>query len=326
MTADGLDPELRNDEALLGRVRTVAVAALSRHGDDLSLAQPTNGWVNPGWLTDRHVVRVGLVPNQRRLHWEAAVGRAIPPEVGYPEIVDVGVIDGHEYLLTRRIQGTDLAAVWTTLTPTVRADALRQVWDLAEVVHRTAALRAPELAELGSSPFYADTPTDGLAALNAIHAAGLFTTKEASSLIAQVERFYALRPNAPSVLNHGDLSIGNALWDGREIVSLLDFEFAVTAPMELDLNELAKHVFGPDTPQEGESSLSPEQRTLRDVASRSQLDAALLVGYSILLETWFTRRELKRRTPDEVRATDSFQRLLALADGQGGYLAPMVRS
>jgi len=325
MSVDGLDPEMRKDEALLDRVRAVAVAVLKRHGDDLALAQPTNGWVNPGWLTDRHAVRVGLVPTQRRLHREAAVGRALPPEVGYPEIVDVGVIDGHEYLLTRRIEGTDLAAVWGTLTPTVRADALRQMWDFADAVHRTP-LGALKVAELGSSPFYADTPVDAFAALNAVHAAGLVTTNEASSLTAQVERFYALRPNAPSVLNHGDLYIGNALWNGREVVSLLDFEFAVTAPMELDLNELAKHVFGPDTAHEDESSLTPEQRTLRAVASRLQLDVPLLVGYSILLETWFTRRELNRRTPDEVRSTDSYQRLVALADGEGGYLAPMLRT
>ncbi|MFP5579958.1 MAG: phosphotransferase family protein [Acidimicrobiia bacterium] len=325
MSIDGLDPEIRKDEALLGRVRAVAVAVLSRHGDDLALAQPTNGWVNPGWLTDRHAVRVGLVPAQRRLHREAAVGRALPAEVGYPEIVEVGVIDGHEYLLTRRIEGTDLAAVWATLTPTVRADALRQMWDLADAVHRTS-LGAPKIAELGSSPFYADTPADAFDALNAVHAAGLFTTSEASTLAMQVERFYARRPEVPAVLNHGDLYIGNALWNGRKVVSLLDFEFAVTAPMELDLNELAKHVFGPDTAHEGESSLSPEQRTLRDVASRSQLDAVLLVGYSILLETWFTRRELHRRTLDEVRATDSYQRLVALADGEGGYLAPMLRT
>src|SRR5204863_228122 len=39
------------------------------------------------------------------------------------------------------------------------------------------------------------------------------------------------------VVNHGDLALMNALWDG-EVVALLDFEFAVLGPVEIDLCRL----------------------------------------------------------------------------------------
>jgi aminoglycoside phosphotransferase (APT) family kinase protein len=320
---DRLGTELREDEALLGRVRAVAAAVLSQHGDDLTLAHPTNGWVNPGWISNRYVVRVGLVPAQRRLHREAAVGDALPPAVGYPEVVAVGALDGHEYLLTRRVQGTNLSEAWSTLTPTERADALRQLWELAACVHSTP-LHALSDTDLSSSPFYPDSLADAAVALNSIYTAGLLTEDETGSLLAQVERFFDDRPTAPNVLNHGDLHIGNALWRRQEIVSLLDFEFAVIAPMELDLNELGKHVFGPSDANGNGFAGHGEQQAVSDIASGLPVDATLLTGFSILLESWFTRRELGRRTPDEVRATDSCRRLVALADGEGGYLAPML--
>ena len=38
-------------------------------------------------------------------------------------------------------------------------------------------------------------------------------------------------------VNHGDPALMNALWDG-EVVALLDFEFAVLGPVEIDLCRL----------------------------------------------------------------------------------------
>jgi hypothetical protein len=50
----------------------------------------------------------------------------------------------------------------------------------------------------------------------------------------------------------------------------------------------------------------------------------LLTGYAILLETWLTRREIDQRPVDDVRALDSCRRLAALADEDGGHLAPLL--
>jgi aminoglycoside phosphotransferase len=69
---------------------------------------------------------------------EAHVAAALPTTVGYPEIVDVGVLGGHEYLLTGRIPGISVSRAWPTLSGDERAEALKQLWALAENVHRVA--------------------------------------------------------------------------------------------------------------------------------------------------------------------------------------------
>ena len=264
MSPDDLDPELRANPALLGRVRAVAAKVLRDHGDDLGTARPTDGWVNPGWVSDRYVVRVSLVPDRSRLHREAAIGGSVPSAVGYPEIVDVGVVEGHEYLVTRRIEGTNLSQAWDILTRPQRANALEQLWEVAEVVHRTPLHHFPDV-DLSSTPFYADSLTTAMPAMEVVHRAGLLTASEVESLLSQLERFFDARQAAPLALNHGDLYIGNALWDGMRIVSLLDFEFAVAAPIELDFNELAKHVFGPTSDRNG-PLLNVEQRAVSDLS------------------------------------------------------------
>ncbi len=49
--------------------------------------------------------------------------------------------------------------------------------------------------------------------------------------------YYRAAPVVEQVVNHGDLALMNALWDG-EVVALLDFEFAVLGPVEIDLCRL----------------------------------------------------------------------------------------
>lgn len=96
--------------------------------------------------------------------------------------------------------------------------------------------------------------------------------------------------------------------------------------MELDLNELAKHAFGPPSENGDRSRTDAEERAVIDVAANLPINTTLFLGYSILLESWFTRRSLPGLSPEEVRATDSCQRLVALADGEGRHLAPLLRS
>jgi len=323
MGIDRLDPALRHDQALVEHARTVAAEVLSRLGSDFEEAEPTGGWVNPGWTLDRYVIRVSLLPDDSSLQREAALAGALPPEVGYPEILDVGVLAGHEYVVTRRLPGANLAEVWPRLEPAERADALIQLWRLAVLVHRTSLGDLRSL-DLRSSPFYADSFAEAAGALEAIQEQGALTTSEGANLLAHTERFFNAIDDAPHVLNHGDLHIGNALWDGNEIVSLLDFEFAVVAPMELDLNELAKHAFGPPGVNP-DPWTKPEQKAVIDVVADLHINTALLLGYSILLESWFTKRSLRGLTPEQVRATDSCQRLVALADPQGGHLADLLQ-
>lgn len=325
MGLDALDPALRQDKARLDQVRAVAAEVLHRLGSDVARAEPTSGWVNAGWIVDRYVVRVSLMPEQSNLHREVAVANVLPPEVGYPEVLDVGVLGGHEYVVTRRLSGTNLAELWPTLEPAERADALSQLWDLAVIVHRIPLCDLGS-ANVESSPFYANSLRQVTSALVSMQEQGVLTDRETASLLRHVERFFDTVGGASHVLNHGDLHIGNALWEGGKIVSLLDFEFAVTAPVELDLNELAKHAFGPASASADLSRTEAEKRAVIDVVAGLPVNEALLLGYSILLESWFTERSLSGLSAEEVRATDSCQRLVALADGEGGHLATLLQS
>src|SRR5205085_6742211 len=53
-------------------------------------------------------------------------------------------------------------------------------------------------------------------------------------------------PVVEQVVNHGDLALMNALWDG-EVVALLDFEFAVLGPVEIDLCRLVAEALVSDS-------------------------------------------------------------------------------
>jgi scyllo-inosamine 4-kinase len=60
-----------------------------------------------------------------------------------------------------------------------------------------------------------------------------------------LDRFWAALPSTPKVLNHGDLGKVHVLWHDGKVLSLVDFEFAVIGPVEIDLNEISKFAFAP---------------------------------------------------------------------------------
>jgi len=60
-----------------------------------------------------------------------------------------------------------------------------------------------------------------------------------------IERYYRAAPLVEHVVNHGDLALMNALWDG-DVVALLDFEFALLGPAEIDLCRLVSDLVADD--------------------------------------------------------------------------------
>jgi scyllo-inosamine 4-kinase len=321
---DPLAPELRQDPVLLAHIAEVAASVLRTHGDDLQECGPTGGWVHPGWMSDRFVIRVGLVPGKTDLRREARIAATLPAEVGYPEVVESGVLHGHEYMVTRRIAGTSVSSAWPTLGGRERADALRELWALAEHVHQVN-LSDVEGMDVTSSPFYAQSLGVAVGSLEDLGRARILSERQIDNLVVQLQEFYDEVGSAQAVLNHGDLYIGNAIWDGSRVVSLVDFEFAVIAPVELDLNELAKHVFGPvDAVGDQAIVLGPARRAVLDAAVALPVRASLLKGYAVLLESWLASREIGRRSIETVRTLESCSRLVALADEDGGHLAPLL--
>ncbi|WP_028924339.1 phosphotransferase family protein [Pseudonocardia acaciae] len=305
--------------------RRVAAKVLAGHGVDVDAAERGRGWTNATWLTDELVVRVSSRPGNTDLLRESRLVALLPEQVGYPEIVDAGVLDGHEWVLSRRVAGTNLEEVWPTLEPAERVRAVEQMWTRVRHVHRVDLAAAAPHAR-ARSPFFPDRPADASATLRRLADAGELTAAQVDGLDRALDRFWAALPAAPRVLNHGDFCVPNTMWHDGRVVALLDFEFALVAPPAIDLNELVKMAFVPSDPA-GRAPL----REMVGAIARSTLPEAggpdVLVGYAIMLEAWMLENELSTVAnggePDEAERADASELLTAFARGDGGHYAPL---
>jgi aminoglycoside phosphotransferase (APT) family kinase protein len=302
--------------------QSVAKVVLREHGANFDRVQRGRGWSNATWLSDQFVVRVATRPGAADLLRERQLVALLPPEVGCPPIVDAGVRQGHEWVLSRRVGGENLEEVWPSLDDTARAGAMNQMWERARHVHRVDVDAAGPYAR-SRSPFFPQSSVEATGALDALVHAAALTAAEANGLGQVLERFWAVVSNAPKALNHGDLCTPNALWDAGEVVALLDFEFAVVAPIAIDLNEIIKMAFGPMA----SAKRSATQRAAGRIIA-SALDAAggpdVLIGYAVMLEMWVLAHELEADDPDETDRDNAIAMLKAFAGGIGGYYAPLL--
>ncbi|GAA3694046.1 hypothetical protein GCM10022224_069480 [Nonomuraea antimicrobica] len=313
---------MTHDDTGTSDPRRVAEEVLREHGADPGGAERGRGWTNATWLTGEFVVRVATRPGAADLLREERLVRLLPAEVGHPPVIDAGVLRGHEWVLSRRVAGQSLEEVWPSLDHAARSRAIEQMWERVRHVHRVDVAAAAPFAR-PRSPFFPESPAAATAALDRLVSAGGLTPAQAKGLGRALDRFWAALPAAPEALNHGDFCTPNTLWHDGRVVALLDFEFAVVAPIAIDLNELIKIAFGPGDPGER----TPLQPVVRRVAA-AELDAAggpdVLIGYSIMLEMWVLEHELSSDDPDETDRATATAMLTAFAEDDGGYYAPLL--
>lgn len=310
MTQDAFDPAAAQ----------VAEAVLARHDLGFAAASRAGGWSNATWQAGDVVVRVARTPGPADLLREARLANLLPAAVGYPDIVDAGILQGHEWVMTRRIPGRTLEDVWPTLSPPQRVTAMEQVWTRAEHIHRMGVSDAAAHVR-PRSPFFAQSPEEATAMFDRLAAASLLTKQQVATLRQAMDRFWTALPDAPNVLNHGDLGMCNVLWNDGEIVSLLDFEFAVLGPVHIDLNEILKFALIP----------GGDNDALQDAATRIAAPVLtgpggfdVLLGYSIMLEAWLTENELASGTGNgDLADLEPYRLLTALAAGDGGHLSAL---
>jgi aminoglycoside phosphotransferase (APT) family kinase protein len=281
-----------------GSVARIAEEVLSSRGVDFASAVLARGWTNATWLAGELVVRVAPSAGPADLLREAGLAACLPVQVGYPDVIDAGVLDCHEWVLTRRLLSQSLSDVWSTLDWNQRASAIEQVWAKVEHVHRVdVSIAAPYVRP--RSPFFPESATAAMARLHRLVSAGLLTDRQVMGLGEALDRFWAALPRTSKVLNHGDLDKVNVLWHDGKVVSLVDFEFAVIGPVEIDLNEILKFAFAPP----GGADCIPDPvhggRLAQDAASRIARTVLagsggidVLLGYSIMLESWDLENEL----------------------------------
>ena len=121
----------------------------------------------------------------------------------------------------------------------------------------------------------------------------------------------------------------NALWDG-EVVALLDFEFAVLGPVEIDLCRLVCEALVSEAlvSEDGQRSDNDAGADAFAIAARERDPVhgrALLLGAAVLdqlcdLEIWLGRD----RTEDRFEDWRPDRLLTGLLDADGGYLEPAL--
>ena len=135
--------------------------------------------------------------------------------------------------------------------------------------------------------------------------------------------YYRAAPVVEQVVNHGDLALMNVLWDG-EVVALLDFEFAVLGPVEIDLCRLVCEALVSEDGQRADNDAGDAFA----IAARERDPVhgrALLLGAAVLdqlrdLEIWLGRD----RTEDRFEDWRPDRLLTGLLETDGGYLEPAL--
>jgi scyllo-inosamine 4-kinase len=136
--------------------------------------------------------------------------------------------------------------------------------------------------------------------------------------------FYRAAPLVEQVVNHGDLALMNALWDGQ-VVALLDFEFALLGPIEIDLCRL---VYEAAVSKDGQRTDSDAGAVAFAIVARDSdpvRGRVLLLGTAVLdqlrdVEIWLGRD----RTEDRSEDWRPDRLLTGLLDPKGGYLEPAL--
>lgn len=331
---DGVAPvDRQRDPVLISRLRGIADEILAGYGYDFSAARRSGGWTNATWVVAGKVaLRLATASGRDNLHREAQVARLLPAEVGYPEVIATGVTGGHEWMLAKAVEGVNLGEYWPKLSWPERVQAVRQLWARTRAVHTVTAEKARAIVR--PQPFFNGSPTEGVDALAFAAARNIFSPTEAKILAEGMEWFWQVRGKAQEVLVHGDLTTENALWSPErgEVASLLDFEYAVVAPVEMDLNELLKIGFvsldGPDPqPDPTGAGLRLLQDTVLELAA-PVIDHPggpdLLRGYAILLELWLLRTWLEH--PDgegPLETWGPYRTLRGIVDGRA-YFQPAI--
>src|SRR3954466_8772372 len=220
--------------ALVTVVRSLAAQVVAEFGGDLNGMRRALGMSNATWVGGGLAVRIAKMPLVSDMAAEVALVRALPAEAGHPTILGSGAIGAHDWTVTEEVQGENLCEALSTLTPEERRGAIRQLWARVRAVHNAT----PSLRPLvGSHAGFVPTPDDATAAAARVSAALGLTAVQRSRLHEIIGAYYRAAPVVEQVVNHGDLALMNALWSG-EVVALLDFEFAVLGPVEIDLCRL----------------------------------------------------------------------------------------
>ncbi|MFB9237642.1 phosphotransferase family protein [Plantactinospora siamensis] len=319
--AGGHPLDQHRDPSASALVRALAADVAAHYGGDLTRMRRANGYSNATWVGDGIAVRIAHTPVS--MAREAALVRALPREVGHPEILGEGAAEGHGWIVTKEVRGQNLHEAWPTLTPAAQRQAIHQLWFRARAAHDASPFLRTHVASHGG--FIPATVGAATAAAGRADGALGLSSAQRSRLHDIIEGYFRTAPLVAQSVNHGDLALMNALWDG-EVIALLDFEFAVLGPIEIDLCRLVceARVSGEGQrvdSEAGEAALEIAARHLDPVHGSALIHGAAVLDQLRDLDIWLGHDSADERVEDWRPS-----RLLTdLLDAEGGYLTPLLR-
>lgn len=310
-----------SDPSRAALIRDLAAEVAAHYGGALTRMRRANGYSNATWVGDGIAVRIAHTPID--MAREVALVRALPREVGHPEILGEGTAEGHGWIVTKEVHGQNLHEAWPRLTPAEQQQAVHQLWARAQTVHEASSSLRMHVASYGG--FVPATPGDATASARRAEVALGLSGAQQSRLREIIEGYFRAAPAVEQTVNHGDLALMNALWDA-EVVALLDFEFAVLGPIEIDLcrlvgearvSEEGRHVDA----KAGDAAVEIAARHMDPIHGRALIHGAAVLDQLRDLDIWLALDQAEER----VEAWRPCRLLRGLLDAEGGYLAPLLR-
>lgn len=159
----------------------------------------------------------------------------------------------------------------------------------------------------------------------------IFTSEQGAILSDMLKRFWNKLSIATVVLNHGDITMDNILWNEGQIVSLLDFEHSVIAPVEIDLNSFINLAFFQEEVNTLiEESNAVEFKQYKSVVTKlfspilKQPDCIdLLFGYAILYNQRFLDFWLENPKGSIIKL-EPYIKLVSFTDKHGADLSQIL--
>jgi aminoglycoside phosphotransferase (APT) family kinase protein len=226
---------------------------------------------NDAWRIGPAVLRICWRGDRGRFAREAAVTRALPAGVPYPEVLDTGSDGDLAWQVTRIVEGVPLSTLWRGLSRAEQRDAVSQIGQALAALHAhrfpadvVAALAAPRpVGEMSTSALVgADITLLPLRRAEMLLVAARHEGRADSALIDEVAARFreladadpladaplaeagwvAAAPPAPAsppvgavTCVHGDAHLANALWKDGRLTALLDFEWVRLGPPDLEI-------------------------------------------------------------------------------------------
>lgn len=204
--------------------------------EQVPFVRASGGQRNETWLNDSYVIRLTDDPDAQTLAREADLLQHIAGTIPAPTLIAFGHTDQGEWMLQERVTGIPLAQVWRTLAAPTRHAAVRQLAEITQTLHRVPC---DTLSHLALSPNWltVELPQTIQQLAEQSKALAFVDLDLMDAVINYTQAHGNMKLTADEWgLIHGDLHFDNVLWDGEQIVALLDFEKACYAPLSLELD------------------------------------------------------------------------------------------